>query len=82
MTVDYRALNHQTKKGIYSLPKIDDLLNKLLKAMCLSVIDLASGYHQVRLAPDSYQKTAFVMYYGLFEYTVLPLGLCNAPSTF
>ena len=50
--------------------------------MCLSAIDLASGYHQVRLAPDACEKTAFVMRYGLFEYMVLPLGLCNAPSTF
>ena len=31
---------------------------------------------------DACEKTAFVMQYGLFEYTVLPLGLCNAPSTF
>ena len=50
--------------------------------MCLSAIDLASGYHQVQLAPDACEKTAFVMRYGLFEYTVLLLGLCNAPSTF
>ena len=82
MTVDYRALNRQTKKDIYPLPRIDDLLDKLSKAMCLSAIDLASGYHQVRLAPDACEKTAFVMRYGLFEYTVLLLGLCNAPSTF
>ena len=82
MMVDYRALNHQTKKDVYPLPRIDDLLDKLSKAMCLSAIDLASGYHQVRLAPDACEKTAFVTRYGLFEYTVLPLGLCNAPSTF
>ena len=36
----------------------------------------------VRLAKDDKEKTAFVTRYGLFEYTVLPLGLCNAPSTF
>ena len=56
MTVDYRALNHQTKKDIYPLPRIDDLLDKLSKVMCLSAIDLASGYHQVRLAPDACEK--------------------------
>ena len=50
--------------------------------MCLSAIDLASGYHQVRLAPDACEKTAFVTHYGLLEDTVLLLGLCNAPSTF
>ena len=82
MMVDYRVLNRQTKKDIYPLPRIDDLLDKLSKAMCLSAIDLASGYHQVRLAPDACEKTAFVMHYGLFEYTVLLLGLCNAPKTF
>ena len=82
MTVDYRALNRQTKKDVYPLPRIDDLLDKLSRATCLSAIDLASGYHQVQLAPGDCEKTAFVTRYGLFEYTVLPLGLCNAPSTF
>ena len=45
MTVDYRALNRQTKKDVYPLPCIDDLLDKLSKAKFLSAIDLASGYH-------------------------------------
>ena len=82
MTVDYRALNHQTKKDVYPLPRIDDLLDKLAKAKYLSAIDLASGYHQIAMAPEDIEKTAFVTRYGLYEYTVLPLGLCNAPSTF
>ena len=47
-----RALNRQTKKDIYPLPRIDALLDKLSKAMSLSAIDLASGYHQVQLAPN------------------------------
>ena len=34
------------------------------------------------LAPGDCEETAFITRYGLFEYTVLPLGLCNAPSTF
>ena len=70
------------KKDVYPLPWIDDLLDKLRDARFLSAIDLASGYHQVRLAPGAGPKTAFVTRYGLYEYTVLLLGLCNAPSTF
>ena len=56
MTVDYKALNRQTKKDVYPLPSIDDLLNKLSKAMCLSAIHLASGYHQVRLHQMNVKK--------------------------
>ena len=82
MTVDYRALNRQTKKDIFPILRIDDLLNKLLHANYLSAIDLATGYHQIRLMPEDCEKTAFVTHYGLFEYMVLPLGLCNAPSMF
>ena len=70
------------KKDIYPLPHIDDLLDKLSKARFLSAIDLASGYHQIKLADDACEKTAFITRYVLFEYTVFPLGLCNAPSTF
>ena len=82
MTVDYRALNCQTKKDVYPLPRIDDLLDNLSQATCLSAIDLARSYRQVQLVPGDCEKTTFVTRYGLFEYTVLPLGLCNAPSTF
>ena len=48
MTVDYRALNCQTKKDVYPLPRIDDLLNKLSKAMCLSAIN-----HKIELEPGA-----------------------------
>ena len=82
MTVNYRAPNRQTKKDIYLLPRIDDLLDKLSKVRFLSAIDLASGYHYIKLADNACEKTAFVTRYGLFEYTVLLLGLCNTPSTF
>ena len=53
MTVDYHALNRQTKKDVYPLPQIDDLLNKPVHALFFSAIDLASGYHQVGLAKDA-----------------------------
>ncbi len=41
-----------------------------------------SGYHQVELAEPDRAKTAFITKHGLFEYTRMPFGLCNAPSTF
>ena len=45
MTVDYHALNRLTKKDVYPLPRIDDLLHKLAHAYFLSAIDLSCGYH-------------------------------------
>ena len=64
------------------LPWTDNLLDKLHDTRFLAAIDLASGYHQVWLAPSAEPNTMFVTCYGLYEYTVLPLGLYNALSTF
>lgn len=34
------------------------------------------------MAPSDQEKTAFTTFHGLFEFTVMPFGLCNAPATF
>ena len=80
--VDYRELHSVTKPDTFPLPRIDDLLDQLGAACYFSTLDLASGYWQVRMHPNSVEKTAFVTPQGLFEFRVMPFGLTNAPGVF
>ncbi len=80
--VDYRELNSVTKADTFPLPRIDDLLNQLGAARYFSTLDLASGYWQIRMPPDSVEKTAFTTPHGLHEFRVMPFGLTNAPGVF
>ena len=80
--VDYRRLNNITKKDVYPLPRIDDILDTLGQAKYFTTLDLASGYWQVELEPNSRAKTAFTTHCGLYEFNRMPFGLCNAPATF
>ncbi|GBM15785.1 Retrovirus-related Pol polyprotein from transposon 297 [Araneus ventricosus] len=80
--VDYRRLNKISKKDVYPLPHIDDALDCLAGAKIFSMMDLKSGYWQIEVDDKERKKTAFVTSDGLYEFKVMPFGLCNAPATF
>ena len=82
LCIDYRGLNKITIKNKYPLPLMNELRDRLGKATVFTKLDLNNGYYLVRMAPGEEWKTAFKSRYGLYEYTVIPFGLSNAPSTF
>ena len=80
--IDYRKVNTVTRKDAYPMPRVDDTLDTLAGAKWFSTLDLISGYWQVEVNPKDREKTAFCTPKGLFEFKVMPFGLCNAPATF
>ena len=80
--VDYRRLNCVTKKDAFPLPPINDSLSMLAGQRWFSTLDLASGYWQVGMTKRASQRSAFATPAGLFQFRVMPFGLCNAPATF
>jgi len=67
---------------MYPLPLMNELRSRLKKATRFTKLDLKNCYYLIRMAEGEECKTAFKSRYGLNEYTVIPFGLCNAPSTF
>ena len=80
--VDYRILNAVTHRDAYPLPRIDETLQALSGSQWSTTLDMLSEYWQVGIAEKDKEKTAFVTQEGLFEFKLMPLGLCNTPATF
>lgn len=58
------------------------MLDSLGGATWFTSLDLASEYWQVEMNPRNKKKTAFITQFGMYQFTVMPFGLCNAPATF
>lgn len=80
--VDYRGLNRITKRSSTAVPRSDEMFDRLEQAKMFSKIELKTRFHQIRIRPKVIEKAAFTTKYGQFEYTVMIMGLFNAPGTF
>ena len=83
MCVDFRGLNAKTRKDAYPLPRIEEALDALNGAKYFCSLDLAHGFHQLPVASEDIEKTAFrVGTGGLYDYLRMPFELTGSPGTF
>jgi len=82
LCVDYRKLNQVTERDEYPLPLINDIFDTMTGAQWFTTLDCMSGYWQMKVADEDQSKTAYITEDGLYEFTVMPFGLSNAPASF
>jgi hypothetical protein len=76
------VLNKVTIANQYPLPIMLELQDRVRGAKIFTKIDLKNGYTLIWIKPGDEWKMAFKTRYGLYEYTIMPFGLSNAPATF
>lgn len=80
--LNFRKLNEVTKKDAFPIPLIDEIFAELHGASLFTSLDLTNGYWQMELEECSKEKTAFTTDNELYEFNVMPYGVCNGPSSF
>ncbi|GAA5879490.1 hypothetical protein JCM3774_002697 [Rhodotorula dairenensis] len=78
---DYRLLNSNTVKDRTPLPVPDVVLADAACAKIWGKINMTNAFFQTTLAEEDIEKAAIETPWGLFEWTVMPKGLCNALAT-
>ena len=82
LCIDYRKLNSCTIRDAFPLPNINHMLGTLKHSKFYSTVDLASGFHQLKIKECDIPLTAFCTPTNLYEFICLPFGLCNGPPSF
>jgi hypothetical protein len=79
---DFRELNKYMVKDITPLPDIKQAIEGLGDKILFSKFDIRESYNNIQIIPEDHWKMAFKTHRSLFEFNVMPFGLCNTPGTF
>ena len=80
--VDFIDLNRTRPKDPFPMLKIDQLVDATYRHPRMSFLDAFQGYHQIAVATEDQEKTAFISPNANYHYTVMLFGLKNAGATY
>jgi hypothetical protein len=81
MCVDYRSLNAKTVKDTYPLPRVDNYFEKMYGNRYFTTVDLAFGYHQIKIAVNPSLKRFSSRRTGITNIYGCPLGWLTLPPS-
>jgi len=80
--IDFRRINEVTRSDPYPLPRTEELIEAVGSSEFISKFDLAKGYYQIPLDPDTRDRSAFITMRGIFQFCVMPFGTKAASACF
>ena len=75
-------MNNMTKTDNFSVPRMDDFIDKVGKAKYVTKFHLLKGFWQVLLTEHTKEISAFVTPQGLYQYKVMLFAMKNSLATF
>jgi hypothetical protein len=82
LCVDLRNLNRISKKDNYPLPNMEHILQRVIGASRISMIDGFSSYNQISIFTKDRENAAFTTPWGTFMYAKMAFGLMNEGEKF
>jgi phage FluMu protein gp41 len=82
MCADFIDLNKSCKKDDFPLERVDKVVDDAANSEMLSLLDMFSGYHQIRVRREDEEKTSFITPFKTYCFVIMPEGLKNAGCTF
>ena len=82
LCVDFKNLNRSSLKDNYPLPKMDHVLEKVVRVNKIYMIDGFFGYNQIIVHEDDRENATYTTPWGTFMYDKMSFGLMNAGATF
>ena len=80
--VDYTDLNEACLKVSFPLPRIDQIVDAIVRHRIFSFLEAFSGYHQIPMHSPNVDKTTFITPHELHCYDVMSFGLKNVGATY
>ncbi|GAA0168663.1 hypothetical protein LIER_23330 [Lithospermum erythrorhizon] len=82
MCTDFTSINKACLKDCYPLPNIDRLVDSSVGYKVVDFLDAFRGYHQIFMAEEDVEKTAFITEYGIYCWKMMAFGLKNAGTKY